>query len=136
LELREKEWDAAARVRERALADARDHLLLVMKTLGREQATIEARDARIADLEAQIDQYRQQIATLIASAIIKNRGRSVRQKAGAGSVPPAHRPARAPRKKPLPKPIRARPGTAKRASRPLQKRKANRRQPSARKRRR
>jgi hypothetical protein len=136
LALREKEWDAAARARERALADSRDHLLLVMKTLRREQATIEARDARIADLEAQIEQYRQQIATLIASAIAKNRGRSLRRKAGAGPLPPVHRASRAPRKKPLPKPARAKPGAASRASRPLRKRKANRRQPSARKRRR
>jgi hypothetical protein len=69
LNLREKEWDAAARERERALVDAREHLLLLSKTLGRDQATIEARDARIADLEAQIAQCRQQIAALIASGI-------------------------------------------------------------------
>jgi hypothetical protein len=136
LDLREKEWDAAARARERALADARDHLVLVMKSLGREQATSEARDARIADLEGQIDQYRQQIASLIAAAIAKNHGRPVRRKAGAGSVPPAHRPSRAPQKKPLPKPARAKQRTAKRASILLQKRRATRHQPSGRKRRR
>src|ERR1700736_279968 len=33
--LREAEWDAAARARERALADSREHLLLTLKTLGR-----------------------------------------------------------------------------------------------------
>jgi hypothetical protein len=63
LELREKEWEVAARERERALADAREHLLLLSKSLGRDQATLKARDQRILDLEAQIAQYRQQIAS-------------------------------------------------------------------------
>lgn len=73
LELREKEWEAAARERERALVDAREHLLLLSKSLGRDQATLQARDERIADLEVQIAQYRQQIAGLIASAITRQR---------------------------------------------------------------
>src|SRR5712664_4820565 len=38
--LREREWDTAARERERALADSREHLLLLTKTLGRDQATL------------------------------------------------------------------------------------------------
>jgi hypothetical protein len=75
LSLREKEWDAAARERERALADAREHLLLLSKSLGRDQATIQARDARIADLEAQIADYRQQMATLIAGAALPKTSR-------------------------------------------------------------
>jgi recombinational DNA repair ATPase RecF len=73
--LREAEWDSAARERERALADSRDHLLLTLKALNREQAAGEARDDRIADLQAQLDQYRQQIAALIAAAVVKNRTR-------------------------------------------------------------
>jgi hypothetical protein len=71
--LREKEWDSAARERERALADSREHLLLLTRTLGRDQATLRARDARIADLESQVEYYRQQIATLMAAAIMRNR---------------------------------------------------------------
>jgi hypothetical protein len=73
LELREKEWEAGARERERALADAREHLLLLSKSLGRDQATLQARDQRILDLEAQIEQYRQQIAGLIAGATTRHR---------------------------------------------------------------
>jgi hypothetical protein len=71
--LREAEWDAAARAREKALADSREHLLLIMKTLGRDQATLRSREARIADLEAQVERYRRQIAQLIAAAIAKSR---------------------------------------------------------------
>jgi hypothetical protein len=57
-----------ARERERALADARDHLLSLSKALSREQATNEAHARRIADLETQVAQYRQQMAKLAAGA--------------------------------------------------------------------
>jgi len=87
--LREKEWDTAARERERAFADSREHLLLALKALGRDQATLRARDARIADLEAQIEQYRRQIATMIAGAVATNRAR--RQRKAASSVPTTER---------------------------------------------
>jgi hypothetical protein len=69
---REKEWDTAARARERALADLREHLLLLTKTLGRDQATLRARDARIADLESQVEHYRRQITTLMAATVAKS----------------------------------------------------------------
>ena len=118
--------------RERALAETRDHLLLTLKSLSREQAAMEARDARIADLEAQIDQYRQQIAALIAAAIAKSHRRPVRQ---GGPVPPAREASRAPQKKPLPKATRATPKSPKRAAAPLQKRKPGSRRSSARNRR-
>jgi len=71
--LREAEWDAVARERERALADSRDHLLLTLRALNREQATNEARDIRITDLEGQVERYRGQITSLIAAAVVKNR---------------------------------------------------------------
>ena len=74
-DLREKELDTQARERERALADSRDHLLLLLKTLARDQALLGARDTRIADLETQVEQYRQQLATLIASAVVQQRSR-------------------------------------------------------------
>jgi hypothetical protein len=73
VELREKEWDIAARVRERALADAREHVNLLMKELATDRAELRARDARIADLASQVEDYRRQLATVIARAIAKNR---------------------------------------------------------------
>jgi hypothetical protein len=54
VELREKEWDLAARVRERALADAREHVNVLMKELATDRAELRARDARIVDLESQL----------------------------------------------------------------------------------
>jgi hypothetical protein len=46
VELREKEWDMAARVRERALADAREHVNVLMKELAIDRAELRAREAR------------------------------------------------------------------------------------------
>jgi hypothetical protein len=68
-DLREREIDTQARERERALADARDHLLSLSKALAREQATNQAHDRRIAELEAEVTQYRLQIGVLVADAI-------------------------------------------------------------------
>jgi hypothetical protein len=73
VELREKEWDLAARVRERALADARDHVNVLMKELATDRAELRAREARIVDLESQLEEHRRQLATLITRAIAKNR---------------------------------------------------------------
>ncbi len=72
VELREKEWDIAARVRERALADAREHVNLLMKELATDRAELRARDARISDLESQVEEHRRQLAKVIARAIAKN----------------------------------------------------------------
>jgi hypothetical protein len=72
-ELREREIDTQARERERALADARDHLLSLSKALSREQATNQGHERRIADLETEVAQYRNQIGALIAGAIAKKR---------------------------------------------------------------
>jgi transketolase len=79
VELREKEWDLAARVRERALADARDHVNVLMKELATDRAELRARDARIADLETQLEEHRRQLATVIARAIAKNRAFAVKK---------------------------------------------------------
>jgi Plasmid replication region DNA-binding N-term len=98
VELREKEWDIAARVRERALTDAREQVNLLMKELALDRAELRARDARIADLENQLEEHRRQLVTVIARAVSKNR-------AGAMAKPrPTHRAkpkgrAAAPRKK-------------------------------------
>jgi hypothetical protein len=52
VELRAKEWDTAARVRECALADAREHVNLLLQELATDRASLRARDARISDLES------------------------------------------------------------------------------------
>jgi hypothetical protein len=72
-ELREREYDAAARAREKALADSREHLLLLMKSLAREQESVRAQEARIADLETQLIQSQAQLASLIAAAVARHR---------------------------------------------------------------
>lgn len=79
VELREKEWDIAARVRERALTDAREHVNVLMKELAINRAELRARDARITDLESQLEENRRQLATVIARAIAKNRTSKVKR---------------------------------------------------------
>src|SRR5450631_1227939 len=80
VELREKEWDIAARVRERALADAREHVNVLIKELATDRAELRARDARIADLESQVEEHRRQLATVISRAIAKNRVLAVKKR--------------------------------------------------------
>jgi hypothetical protein len=88
-ELRERELDTQARERERALADARDRLLSLSKALAREQATNQAQERRIIDLETEVAQYRQQIGALIAGAIAEKRPapRSAKPAPRAGTSP-------------------------------------------------
>jgi hypothetical protein len=131
-ELREKEMDTQARERERALADSRDHLLLLSKTLARDQALLAVRDTRIAELETQVEQYRQQLAALIASAVVQHRSR---RKPKAGRAVAARAPRRRPAatfkgrprtsKKPTPK-------TTQRASPPKRNRKPAKKAPTRR----
>jgi hypothetical protein len=131
--LREREIDTQARERERALADARDHLLSLSKALSREQATNQAQERRIADLETEVAQYRQQIGTLIVGAIADKRPTPRRR--APSSTRSATREGTSPRsKKPVqPKPsARRKAATASRRSRrqPLvSQRKAPRRKP-------
>jgi hypothetical protein len=87
LELREKEWDLAGRVRERALAEAREQVSLLMKELAIDRAELRARDTRIAHLAIQLEEHRQQLAIVIARAIAKNRAIAVEKKAR-GAAPP------------------------------------------------
>jgi hypothetical protein len=104
VELREKEWDLAARVRERALVDARDQVSLLMKELALGSAELRARDARIADLESQIEDYRRQLATVITQVVAKNRAHRQRHPASPGSRPhSAAKPRPRARIKPRPK---------------------------------
>jgi hypothetical protein len=97
VELREKEWDIAARVRERALADAREQVNVLMKELTLDRAELRARDARIADLERQIEEQHRQLATVIARAIAKNRASAPKTPRAPPRVKPKTR--IAPRKK-------------------------------------
>jgi len=78
-ELREKEFETAARERERALADSRDHLLSTLRMLESDRATLRAREARIAALEAQIEDYRRQLARVIERAVSRNRTLAARK---------------------------------------------------------
>jgi hypothetical protein len=75
VELRENEWDMAARVRERALVDSREQIGLLMKELALDRAELRSRDARITDLEAQLEDQRRHITTLISRAVVRHRGR-------------------------------------------------------------
>jgi hypothetical protein len=74
LELREKDWDLAARVRERALSDAREHVNVLMQELTSDRAELRSRQARIVDLESQLEAYRQQLSLLVSRAVARNRG--------------------------------------------------------------
>jgi hypothetical protein len=76
LELREKEWDVSARVRDRALVDTREQVNLLLKELGNATAEARARETRIADLEFQLEAHRRQLVTVIASAVSKSRAAS------------------------------------------------------------
>ena len=71
--LREKEFEIAARERERALGDARDHLLSTLRMLEGDRATLKAREARVVELESQVEDYRKQLALVIQHAVSKNR---------------------------------------------------------------
>jgi len=73
LELREKDWDIAARVRERALTEARDQINVLLKELAADRGELRSCKARIADLESQNEGYRQQLALVVARAVARNR---------------------------------------------------------------
>jgi hypothetical protein len=72
-DMREREFETAARERERALADSRDHLLSTLRMLESDRVMLRAREARIAVLEAQVEDYRRQLATVIERAVTRNR---------------------------------------------------------------
>ena len=90
-ELREKEWDIAARVRERALTDAREQVNVLMKKLVLHRAELRARDARIADLEGQLEEHRRQLTTVIAGAISKKRAAATKKTPTLARVKPKTR---------------------------------------------
>jgi Plasmid replication region DNA-binding N-term len=75
VELREKQWDMAARLRERALDDARQQVGTLVGELAATRAELRGRDLQNAQLEAQIEQLREQLATVIAKAVARHRSR-------------------------------------------------------------
>ena len=92
-EMRDKEFETAARERERALADSRDHLLSTLRMLETDRATLKTREARIAALETQLEDYRRQVTTFIERAVTRNRMLAERKA----------RPANRPKPRPNPK---------------------------------
>ena len=72
-ELREKEFDTAAREREGALNESRSQANTMMAELASNRATMRAQVERIMDLGAQVEDNRRQLATLIARTVNKNR---------------------------------------------------------------
>jgi hypothetical protein len=73
VELREKQWDMAARVRERALDDAREQVGTLVGELAATRAELRSRDLQNADLETQVEQLRRQLATVIAKVVARHR---------------------------------------------------------------
>ena len=76
VELREKQWDMAARVRERALGDAREQIGVLVGEMAATRAELRGRDLQNADLHSQIEQLREQMAVVIANAVARHRSRA------------------------------------------------------------
>ena len=66
--LREKELETAARERDRSIQELREHLRSTIKMLESDRAVLTARDARIADLEEQLDGARVELARIVNKA--------------------------------------------------------------------
>jgi Plasmid replication region DNA-binding N-term len=73
VELREKQWDMAARVRERALTEAREQVGVLVGELAATRAELRSRDLQNADLVAQIEHMHRQMAAVIAKAVVRHR---------------------------------------------------------------
>jgi hypothetical protein len=112
-EMRERAYENAARERERALADSRDHLLSTLRMLESDRVTLRVRETRTAELEAQVELYRRQLALVVKRAVAKNRALAERQE----------RPAPRPKSKRLPK---RRPSPGKPRLKPKSKRRPKR----------
>ncbi len=93
-EMREKEFETATRERARALADSRDHLLSTLRMLESDRATLRARELRIAALQAQVEDYRRQLATVIARTVSRNRTLLARKPRPANRPKPPTKPKR------------------------------------------
>jgi septal ring factor EnvC (AmiA/AmiB activator) len=76
--LREKELDAAARARERALSESQEHLRALLRVLERDRTTLSTLETRIADLQAQVENYRRQLARVITRAVNAHRTQKIK----------------------------------------------------------
>jgi hypothetical protein len=76
---REKDWDIAARIRERALVEARDQVAVLLNELAADRVELRSCKGRIADLESQNDSYRQQLALVVTRAVARNRAARARK---------------------------------------------------------
>jgi hypothetical protein len=109
MELREKDWDLAARVRERSLSDAREHVNVLMQELASDRAELRSRQAHIADLETQLEAYRAQLALLVSRAVARNRALKARTPAPRSrQSPPSKNRMRSTKRPPLKRPRRSR----------------------------
>ena len=93
-ELRETEFETAARERERALIEGRSQLNALMSELASNRATMRAQVARIMDLGVQVEDYRRQLATLIERAVTRNRTLAERKTRPANRPMPRSKPKR------------------------------------------
>ena len=75
---REKDWNIAARVRERALVEAREQIHVLLTELAADRVELRSCKTRIADLESQNEGYRQQLALLVTRAVTRNRAMRTR----------------------------------------------------------
>jgi hypothetical protein len=71
--LREKEFEISAREREKALSEAREQIQMLLKAVASDRETMHAQVARILDLGAQVEGYRQQLTALLRRAVSRNR---------------------------------------------------------------
>jgi hypothetical protein len=93
-EMREKEFEAAARERDRSLNESRSQVNTLMSELSSNRATMRAQVQRIIDLGAQIEDYRRQLARLIERAVTRNRALAERKPRPANRPKPPRKPKR------------------------------------------
>jgi hypothetical protein len=93
-ELREKEFETAARERERTLNESRSQVNTLLTELAGNRATMRAQVARILDLGAQMEDYRRQLATLVERAVMRNRTLPERRPRPANRPKPPTKPKR------------------------------------------
>ena len=100
IELREKDWDLAERVRERALVEARDQINVLLKELAADRAELRSREARIVDLQSQLEANRQQLALLVTRAVARNRALKAKKPPPRARPSPASKTRIRPKKRP------------------------------------
>ena len=71
--MREKEFDTASREREKALAETREQVSVLMKELAVDRETMRAQVARIIELSRRVEDYRRQLANLVTRAFTRHR---------------------------------------------------------------